>query len=364
MTSNPQNPPAGNWTKENLARLGSMPDHLLGLIVKLPTAEVRAMREARGIPRYVAGRTEQHLWTPDDISLLGNMTDAAAAARIGTSHYQVLSERLRRDIPVFRKKSQRHQWLPEHDAMLGVKFDAEVAALLGISPKTVRIRRAALGISRQRGSGIVKGGYVAPTPEEIWTPEAIAKLGTISDSLLCAILRIPSQQVRAKRESMGIPRFSLPHPQIRKWTAEEIALIGTMPDSEVARKLGISRSQVEVRRKKMGIPRFVVIKQERAWLPEEDAMLGVLVDAEVAANLGINRLLVQRRRKKLGIPRQFHKGKNKPKRRWLPEEEAMLGVLFDSQVAHQLGIPCSEVSAHRRELGIPRLFSNKKITPL
>ncbi len=359
---------AENWTEENLVRLGTIPDHLLGLIVNLPTSQVRALRESRGIARFTADYNVEHNWTPEDISLLGKMSDPAAATRIGVSHHQIVKERNRLGIPVFWEKFDVHKWLPEHDAMLGVRSDAEVAAILGLSPARVRFRRTTLGIPRQRGSGTVKGGYVAPTQEEIWTPEAMARLGTIADSLLAALLRIHPKDMRDKRESLDIPRFGLPHHMLRKWTKEEIALIGTMPDSQVAKKLGISRTQVEVRRKRMGLPRFIRTKPVREWKPEEDAMLGVLFDAEIAARLGINRLLVQQRRSKLGIPRQFPgQSKNKKKdedRAWLPEEEAMLGVLFDSQVAHKLGILCHDVSAHRRKLGIPRLYSNKKVLPL
>lgn len=196
--------------------------------------------------------------------------------------------------------------------MIGVKFDSELAALLGVTTGTVAARRAALGIPRQRGSGSKKGGHVPRKPEEIWTPDAIAKLGTISDSMLAAILRVNSFEVRARREALGVPRRVLRHPHTREWTADELALIGSMTDTDIAKKLGISRAQVEVRRKTMGIPRHIPKKPERVWLPEHDAMLGVKTDSEAAALLGTTRRIVEVRRNKLGIPRQYGNRKVTP----------------------------------------------------
>ncbi|MGL5019694.1 MAG: hypothetical protein ACRDBP_16285 [Luteolibacter sp.] len=233
------------------------------------------------------------------------MADAAVAERLATSLLQVETTRNRQGIPPYAPQVQLHIWQPEHDAMLGVKFDSEIAALLGVSKKTVAARRAALGIPRQRGSGSKKGGHIPRTPEEIWTADAIAKLGTTSDSTLAAILRIHSFDIRARREELGIPRWVVRHPYKREWTADELALIGNMTDTAIAKKLGISRAQVEVRRKSMGLPRHIPEKPERIWPPEHDAMLGVKTDSEVAALLGIPRRVVETRRNKLQIPRQY-----------------------------------------------------------
>ena len=108
-------------------------------------------------------------------------------------------------------------------------------------------------------------------PEEPWTPEAIAKLGRISDAQLASILKIHSSAVRAQREPLGVPRRILIHPFTRSWTAEELALIGTMSDTDVAKKLGISRGPVAVRRKSMGLSRYRPEKKQWIWLASKTA---------------------------------------------------------------------------------------------
>jgi len=73
-----------------------------------------------------------------------------------------------------------------------------------------------------------------------------------------------------------------------------------MTDQNLAGKLGISRAQVAFRRKEMGIVPFDRKRKDRQWLDEEDAMLGVQIDMEVAVFLKISRLEVSKRRRALG----------------------------------------------------------------
>lgn len=303
MTHQPNTEPT--LQPENLAQLGKVPDYLLAEILRLPVAEIRAQRERRGIPRFMAKTAVPHSWTAEELKLLGTMTDAAVSGQIGTSELQVSKERQRRGIAACAMTVRQHIWLPEHDAMLGSDTDVQVAIRLGITTRTVAMRRNELGIPRQRKSGTVKGGHVVRTPEEIWTREAISMLGTTSDSMLAVLLRISPAEVRAKRESFGIPKPEPKHPAAREWTREELALLGTMTDADIAKKLRVNRTRVNVRRIAAGIPRFIPQKIERAWTKDEDAMLGVRTDSEIAAKLGITRKIVENRRKQLGVPRQY-----------------------------------------------------------
>jgi hypothetical protein len=132
------------WGAANVARLGTAADYLIAEILRFPTAEVRAQRESRGIPKFGGRHGAKHAWTPGDRDLLGTMADAAE--RLGTSVLQVETERNRVGIPAFVLQVQQHTWLPEHDAMLGVKFDSELAAMLGV--KTDSEVAALLGINR------------------------------------------------------------------------------------------------------------------------------------------------------------------------------------------------------------------------
>jgi hypothetical protein len=310
---NPASQPSlPKWAGENVAKLGTAADYLLAEIFRVPIAEVRAQREVRGIPKYDGGLGSKRAWTPGDLELLGAMTDAAVAAKLGMSVLQVEAKRNHLKISAYAVPVRLRDWLPEEDALLGVKNDSELAALLGVTTATVAARRSALGVPRQRTSGSTKGGHVMRKPEQIWTPEAIARLGKISDAQLASILKIHSSAVRAQREALGLPRRVLIHPFTRSWTVEELALIGTMSDTDVAKKLGISRAPVAVRRKSMGISRYLPEKKQWLWLPEQDALLGVKTDSQVAAQLGISRHIVEKRRNQLGIPRQYAKGKVAP----------------------------------------------------
>lgn len=291
-----------------LAQLGTIPDYLLSEILKVPTPEIRAQRELRGIPRFVSPGRAAHVWTPEDVELLGTMTDCAVAAKVGTSEFQVENERQRRKISATQTRMNHHVWLPEHDALLGVEFDSQIAIHLHVTTRTVRMRRQELGIPRQRGSGSKTGGHVERSPDEIWTPEMLAKLGTISDSTLAAHLKIHSSEVRAKRDALGVPRKEARHPALRDWTQEELSLLGTMSDTDIAKKLGVNRSRVCVRRTALSIPPFVPKKKVRVWTRDEDALLGVGTDSEVAARLKTTRSIVEKRRNQLGIPRQYANG--------------------------------------------------------
>lgn len=185
-------PSVPKWAAENMAKLGTAGDYLLAEIFRVPIAEVRAQREARDIPKYDGRLGHQHEWTPEDLELLGTMTDAALATQLNTSFLQVEAKRNQLEIPAYAVHVQLHDWLPEDEALLGVKIDSELAALLGVATATVAARRSALGIPRQWKSGSTKGGHIMRKPEEIWTPEAIARLGKISDGQLAAILKIHS----------------------------------------------------------------------------------------------------------------------------------------------------------------------------
>ena len=60
------------------------------------------------------------------------MTDAAVAAKFGTSPFQVEAKRNHLEIPAYAVPVRLHIWLPEKDSLLGVKNDSELAALLDV----------------------------------------------------------------------------------------------------------------------------------------------------------------------------------------------------------------------------------------
>lgn len=87
-----------------MAKLGTAADYLIAEILRVPTTEVRAQRESRGIPQFDGRHGTKHSWTPEDRVLLGTMADAAVAERLGTSVLQVETERNRNGIPPTRSR--------------------------------------------------------------------------------------------------------------------------------------------------------------------------------------------------------------------------------------------------------------------
>jgi len=86
-------------------------------------------------------------FTPEELALLGNVTDAEAADRIGLSRNAVGKHRRRRQIaPKHRHGPSPRPWTQEEDALLGTMSDQAVADRLGVSLGLVWKRRTELGI--------------------------------------------------------------------------------------------------------------------------------------------------------------------------------------------------------------------------
>ena len=110
----------------------------------------------------------------------------------------------------------------------------------------------------------------------VWTPEAIAKLGTMPDAQLAAELGITSKGVAIYRARHGVQRYSPPvdKPAVRPadfgtrvakiaveagrslWTDERVALLGTMPDRLLAEQLDVSKEAVRSARATRKIPPY------------------------------------------------------------------------------------------------------------
>ncbi len=84
------------------------------------------------------------MWTPEDDTLLGTMTDGDLARRLGISLTAVAHRRRRLGIPI--RFAHRLPWTPEADALLGTDTDTAIAARLGCSVATVCLRRQKLKI--------------------------------------------------------------------------------------------------------------------------------------------------------------------------------------------------------------------------
>lgn len=77
-----------------------------------------------------------------------------------------------------------------------------------------------------------------------------------------------------------------------------------------------------------------------------DALLGTVFDRELAERFGVSPIAVGRRRRELKVSAKRHAS-------WTPEAELLIGTMPDSQLGEQLGISVDAVRYHKYKLGIP-----------
>jgi hypothetical protein len=119
-------------------------------------------------------------------------------------------------------------------------------------------------------------------------------LGTVSDSSLTRMWKLPQQVVRNRRMELGIPAFQ---PEHRSKMPPD-SLLGTMSDAKLAAKYGVDWWLVTVRRRKLGI---LSIKARQMMPLPNELLLGIWSDRELAELWGIPVARVGHRRRKLGI---------------------------------------------------------------
>ena len=80
---------------------------------------------------------------------------------------------------------------------------------------------------------------------------------------------------------------SIPARAQRQLTHAEIALLGKFPDRVVAERIGMVRHAVEEQRRVRGIPASAVKLKNETWTPQRIARLGIVPDSEMAKEMGI-----------------------------------------------------------------------------
>jgi hypothetical protein len=323
------------WPKNRLALLGKIPDRELAARTGVSPRTVANERKRRGIePCFPA--VDAIKWTPKMIALLGTASDRAVARELGISHRAAGEKRRMLGIPGFRPRPHHRQgffWTPEDLALLGTMSDPELGELLGISHATVYLKRRRLGICPFQ-----------PKPVDVeWTEEMLGLLGKVPDAEVAQRYGLAIVTVYRKRSSLKIPafletgpvartdeigellhlpskevhlrtglafttikhlreRWGIPGPK-RIWQPEEIALLGKASDKEIAARLGCSVGSVHNKRRALRIlsPNWTP-GQSRSWRPEEIALLGTAADKEIAKRLGRSLASVQLKRHRSGIP--------------------------------------------------------------
>lgn len=227
--------------------------------------------------------------------------------------------------------------------MLGKYPDFVLAEQLNRPVSSVRARRQRLGkliAARQMQTLFLD--------KSAWRPEDDFVLGKHSDMRIAIILGRRVADVTRRREELGLPA------RIRRrlWTPSEEALLGQFTDVAVARKLGCAVFHVRQRRRRLGIARA---RPGHAWSTKEVAWFGTLSDAEVARRTGHTTAQVWKARRERGIP--------PARRRWRPEEEALLGSVPARELAARLNRSVAAVRVRSLLKGIPNLPTRGKNWP-
>lgn len=271
------------WTEERIVLLGTDSDANIAALLGISKRSVQAKRWALGIPPFYPhrGAPQGHLWTRQELALLGRASDRKVGERVGLTAASVQRKRQRLGIPPWRPPAPRIRWTKRMLSNLGRVTDYEFGRKFGVSRPRVRAKRAELGI-----------------------PARFEKRPVERTATLRKLLRMPSSMVRRAtglkfdtiadlRRELGVPA-----PTIGEWCwpPRVIKRLGTVPDRELAPQVGVSAARVGGKRRQLGIPPF---RAWRAWKPREVAQLGKLPDDVVAARLGRPVSTVTKKRQEL-----------------------------------------------------------------
>lgn len=192
------------WTKKSIARIGTMSDEKLGTKLQTSRKVVSRMRLELGIQAYAFTHQFWHTWKPREIKQLGTMTDQQVADKIGVPYHIVVGKRMRLRISSYfsqtsirRPVKNAEDWTPGEIALLGTMTDARVAEKLGLGHAVVHRMRNALGIPPNRGH---RGGTG-------WVQDMIVRLGNAPDRELAEELGISRQAVVLQRQKRGISAY-------------------------------------------------------------------------------------------------------------------------------------------------------------
>ncbi len=87
-----------NWTGEEIALLGQLPDTKVARKTGRTQSAVRQKREELGIPNPTSWR-----WTAEELAFLGTIPDAEVARMLGRSEHSVTQKRWKLGIPCVRR---------------------------------------------------------------------------------------------------------------------------------------------------------------------------------------------------------------------------------------------------------------------
>lgn len=233
------------WTSVEIALLKKhyrrMPAKELQALLKRSASAIRAKANSEGLSGDRHRPVSPVQWTEDELAALGKVPDAVAAKRKGISVEAVRRKRAGLGIPATVQVNHR-PWTKEQIALLGTMPDAGLGKMLGRSQAAVRAQRMRLGIA-------------ASAPQTVWTPEMDAMLGAASDRDISARLGVPYEAVKYRRKHLGIKANQKPRILI-DWPQDMIGMLGKVSDADIAQQMGVDAVAVFWKRRKLGIPRY------------------------------------------------------------------------------------------------------------
>lgn len=85
--------------------VGKMPDKAVAEALGVKKASIAYIRSKLGVPAFDQERAHQGRWTPENVALLGTMTDSELAAKLNCETHSVFKARKRRGVAPFRQKA-------------------------------------------------------------------------------------------------------------------------------------------------------------------------------------------------------------------------------------------------------------------
>lgn len=294
-------PRAGELPKRFVAKLGKMPDRKVAELAGVHPNTVLHERHRLGIPPYQPIRPPVE-WTAAMIRKLGTASDREVAAELGLDVRTVQRKRWVLGIPAYHAHDSAPRgrwWSPEEIAMLGKVSDRSLARELGLSTATVSIQRTRRGIPPWRER----------PPRVVWTKAMLRQVGRIPDEELARRHGISGASVLQKRRQLGLP------PVVERKSVEvtpELLAALRLPWSEACRRTGLNHNVIRALQKRYGIrpPRASELRYSKAVV----ARMGKEPDSRIAADIGASPSAVHQKRRSLGIP-AYDGHRRRPKRR-------------------------------------------------
>jgi hypothetical protein len=99
---------------------------------------------------------------------------------------------------------------------------------------------------RQRRQKYGIASYEEQLQQAIWTPDAVALLGTDHDRTIADLLKVSVASVKAERKRRGIEAYG--KKPVIEWTPDKDSQLGTVSDRELAELWNVSVTTVRNRR--------------------------------------------------------------------------------------------------------------------